>query len=183
MPGLRQVWPEGAFYSFDEIYGAARLDYRGPEFGWFAVPDQFTLARFDALERRDAAARAAVRVLPDHQHALPVHPDAAVSAGLDAHVRRRIPTTARRSSAPTRSSRTGRTSVPATCRRSPTTTPRSAGYLQRAADRDLVMILLGDHQPAAAVSGEGAPWDVPVHVIASRPQILDALTRRGFRTA
>ena len=51
MPGLRQRWPEGAFYGFDDIYGAARLDYRGPEFGWFAVPDQFSLARFEALER------------------------------------------------------------------------------------------------------------------------------------
>ena len=35
--------------------------------------------------------------------------------------------------------------------------------------------------PAAAVSGEGAPWDVPVHVIASRPAILEALRTRGFR--
>jgi len=43
------------------------------------------------------------------------------------------------------------------------------------------MILLGDHEPAAAVSGEGASWDVPVHVIASRPSILDALRTYGFR--
>jgi len=39
MPGLRQRWPEGGFYAFDDIYGAARLDYGGPEFGWFAIPD------------------------------------------------------------------------------------------------------------------------------------------------
>jgi hypothetical protein len=44
------------------------------------------------------------------------------------------------------------------------------------------MILLGDHQPAALVTGEGAPWDVPVHVIASRRQVLDRLLARGFRT-
>src|SRR5258708_38935155 len=50
MPGLRQRWPEGGFYRFNDVYGAARLDYRGPEFGWFALPDQFSLARFDALE-------------------------------------------------------------------------------------------------------------------------------------
>ena len=35
MPGLRQSWPEGAFYGFDQIYGAAGLDYRGPGFGWW----------------------------------------------------------------------------------------------------------------------------------------------------
>src|SRR5262249_2319739 len=50
MPGLRQRWPEGAFYGFDEIHGAARLDYHGPEFGWFAIPDQFSLAKLDVLE-------------------------------------------------------------------------------------------------------------------------------------
>src|SRR5262249_35252529 len=44
MPGLRQRWPEGAFYDFDETIGAARLDYSGPEFVWFAIPDQLTLA-------------------------------------------------------------------------------------------------------------------------------------------
>ncbi len=88
MPGLRQAWPEGGFYGFDDIYGASRLDYHGPEFGWFAVPDQFSLAKFDALERQQPSTRAAVRLLPDHQHALPVHPDAAVPAGLEPDVPR-----------------------------------------------------------------------------------------------
>ena len=55
-----------------------------------------------------------------------------------------------------------------------------AGYLRKQANRDCVVILLGDHQPAAAVSGEGASWSVPVHVVASRPAILDALVARGF---
>src|SRR4029077_225166 len=56
-----------------------------------------------------------------------------------------------------------------------------AGYLRQRADRDVVMILIGDHQPPAAVSGEGAPWDVPVHVIASRRAVLDSLLAHGFR--
>jgi hypothetical protein len=55
-----------------------------------------------------------------------------------------------------------------------------AGYLRLRGDRDLVMVMLGDHQPAAAVSGEHASWDVPVHVIANRRDIVDALERRGF---
>ena len=32
------------------------------------------------------------------------------------------------------------------------------------------------------VSGSGAPWDVPVHVIASRQEVFDRLVARGFRT-
>ena len=55
-----------------------------------------------------------------------------------------------------------------------------AGYLRQRAGRDYVMILIGDHQPPALVSGEGAPWDVPMHVITNRPAILDSLAAQGF---
>jgi len=30
------------------------------------------------------------------------------------------------------------------------------------------------------VSGQGAPWDVPVHVVSSRGAFLDALVAQGF---
>jgi hypothetical protein len=55
------------------------------------------------------------------------------------------------------------------------------GYLKRHAGEDAVLVVLGDHQPPALVSGEGASWNVPVHVIASRPALLEALRARGFR--
>jgi hypothetical protein len=56
-----------------------------------------------------------------------------------------------------------------------------AGYIRLRADRDFVMILIGDHQPAAAVSGEGAPRDVPVHIVTRRAEVLERLISRGFR--
>ena len=56
------------------------------------------------------------------------------------------------------------------------------GYFRQRADRDFVAIVIGDHQPPAVVSGEGAPWDVPVHVITSRQELIDRLEVRGFRT-
>ena len=49
MPGLWYPWPEGAFYGFDAIYGEREVDYRGPEFGWWRIPDQFTFARVKTL--------------------------------------------------------------------------------------------------------------------------------------
>jgi hypothetical protein len=55
------------------------------------------------------------------------------------------------------------------------------GYLRRRqSGRDLVMILIGDHQPAAAVSGERQPWDVPIHIITSRAGLIERLVARGF---
>ena len=56
-----------------------------------------------------------------------------------------------------------------------------SSYLRARPNGRFVMIILGDHQPAANVSGEGASWDVPVHVIASEPAILEALVADGFR--
>ena len=55
------------------------------------------------------------------------------------------------------------------------------GYLRLRRERDFVMIVIGDHQPPALVTGEGASWDVPVHVISSRTDILDRLAAQGFR--
>ena len=56
-----------------------------------------------------------------------------------------------------------------------------SSYLRARPDGRFVLVILGDHQPAANVSGEGASWDVPVHVIASAPAILQSLQADGFR--
>ena len=46
-PGMLGYFPEGAFYGFKDIYNGARLNYRGPSFGWWNMTDQFTLAALD----------------------------------------------------------------------------------------------------------------------------------------
>ncbi|MCU1383135.1 MAG: sulfatase family protein [Acidobacteria bacterium] len=180
MPGLRQAWPEGAFYRFDDIYGASRLDYRGPEFGWFAVPDQFTLAKFDALERSAGSAAPLFVFFPTISTHFPFIPTPPYQPDwtriFDEHPYDG-PSIVRAYAQQPDWTHFGAGYVQAIAYDYATL----AGYLRLRADRDLVMILLGDHEPAAAVSGEGAPWDVPVHVIASRPQILDALSAHGFR--
>ena len=180
MPGLRQVWPEGAFYGFDDIYGAARLAYRGPEFGWFAVPDQFSLAKFDALEGA-APSRAPLFVffptISTHFPFIPTPPyQPDWTRIFDAHPYDG-PSIVRAYAQQPDWTHFG----PGYVRAIAYDYATLAGYLRLRSDRDLVMILLGDHEPAAAVSGEGASWDVPVHVITNRPEILTALRGRGFR--
>ena len=56
-----------------------------------------------------------------------------------------------------------------------------AGYLRHRAMRDTVLIVLGDHQPVSGVSGRDAPWEVPVHIIASQPELLDRFAAAGFK--
>jgi hypothetical protein len=55
-----------------------------------------------------------------------------------------------------------------------------ASYLRHRPGERFVLIVLGDHQPAANVSGEGASWDVPVHIVSDRPDVLASLEAHGF---
>jgi sulfatase-like protein len=178
MPGLRQRWPEGAFYGFDDVIGAARLDYRGPEFGWFAIPDQFTLAKLDALEV-DRPSRPNLFVFyPTISTHFPFSPTPPYqpdwSRIFDAHPYDGPSIVRAYAKQPDWTS-----FAPGYVDAVSYTYATLAGYLRRQ-QRDIVLVVLGDHQPAAAVSGEGASWSVPVHVIAGRSVILDRLLARGF---
>jgi hypothetical protein len=180
MPGLRQVWPEGAFYNFDEVYGATRLDYRGPEFGWFAVPDQFSLAKFDALEKTTASHPPLFVFFPTISTHFPFIPTPPYQPDWNRMFLEHPydgPSIVRAYAQQPDWTHFGPGYVNAIAYDYATL----AGYLRLHAAHDFVMVLLGDHEPAAAVSGEKASWDVPVHVISSRPQILDRLRGRGFR--
>ena len=179
VPGLLVAWPEGAFYGYDEIYDYQRLDYRGPPFGWWSINDQYALARVDRLEiePRDREPRfvffstlsthapftPAPPYQPDWQRVLSEQPyddDELYAAWSEQPDWTNL----------------GPSYMQALGYAYATT----GGFLRLRAERDLVLILIGDHQPPALVSGEGASWDVPVHVIASRPALLDRLRRREF---
>ena len=179
VPGLLVAWPEGAFYGFDEIYDYERLDYRGPPFGWWSINDQYALARVDRLEiaPRDREPRfvffstlsthapftPAPPYQPDWERVLSAQPydeDELYAAWSEQ------PDWLNLGPSYVQALRYAYATV--------------GGYLRLRADRDVVMILIGDHQPPALVSGEGASWDVPVHVIAGRTALLDRLRRHGF---
>jgi hypothetical protein len=180
MPGLLRGWPEGSFYGFDTIYDLARLDYRGPPFGWWDVNDQFALARVDALEIAPRSRRPAFVFFPTitthapFTPAPPYQPDWARVLTPTAYDQEDLD---RAWSDQPDWLNLGPSYVQALIYAQAT----FGGYLRLRADRDFVMILIGDHQPPGLVSGAGASWDVPVHVIASRRGVLDRLQRYGFR--
>ena len=180
MPGMSQPWPEGAFYGFTDIYDYYRLDYKGPAFGWWSVPDQYSLHKLDELAIAPQPHQPVFAFFPTvstHAPFIPTPPyqhdwsrlatakpfdDAALAAAWDQE-----PDWLNLQPGYLQSIAYAFTSL--------------GGYLRERADRDLVMILIGDHQPPALVTGPGARWEVPVHVVASRPEILDRLKQRGFQ--
>jgi hypothetical protein len=48
-------------------------------------------------------------------------------------------------------------------------------------DEDLVLVMLGDHQPAPTVSGPGANRRVPISLVASDPAVVDRTASWGWQ--
>ncbi|MCC7181880.1 MAG: sulfatase-like hydrolase/transferase [Acidobacteria bacterium] len=180
MPGLQASWPEGAFYGFDRIYGVTDLEYEGPPFGWWGVTDQFVLARMDALVVAPGPRAPAFVFMPTistHAPFTPVPPYQSDWARLLTPAPYDRDELMRAYEEVADWTNLG----PGYARSLAYAHDTLAGYLRHRADRDLVLVMVGDHQPPALVSGEDASWEVPVHVVASRPALLERLRGHGFQ--
>jgi hypothetical protein len=180
MPGLWFPWPEGAFYGFDTIYRADRLDYQGPPFGWWTLPDQFSLARLDALEVSPPSRQPLFVFFPTVNTHTPFSPTPPYQPDWS-RVLTGQPFDAADVNAAYEQWADWTDLGPGYANALDYTYQYLAGYLRLRAERDLILIVIGDHQPPAAVSGEGAVWSVPVHVIGSRRAVIERLVASGFR--
>ena len=54
-------------------------------------------------------------------------------------------------------------------------------FVQRYGDDNLVLVVLGDHQPATLVTGQGASHDVPISVIAHDPKVMRRIAGWGWQ--
>jgi hypothetical protein len=179
MPGLKNAWPEGAFYALETVYGERALAYPGPDFGWWRIPDQFSLAKFAALELDPAERRPVFLFFPTINTHMPFKPTPPYQADWPRLL----------SGAPYDEAVAARALIalpewtdlqPAYADSLVYTFEYWSAFMRERDAEDFVLVLLGDHQPPATVSGPDARWDVPVHVIASRPEIIDTLVGAGF---
>jgi hypothetical protein len=179
MPGVLRGWPQGAFYGFDEIYDLSRLDYRGPPFGWWSITDQFALARVDALELAMQPRGPAFVFFPTITTHAPFTPVPPYQPDWT-RILTPVPYDADELDRAWADQPDWLDLGPGYVQSLQYAYATLGGYLRLRADRDLVVILVGDHQPPALLTGEGASWDVPAHIIASRPALIDRLRQRGF---
>jgi hypothetical protein len=179
MPGMRQAWPEGAFYGFDEIHGRDGLAYAGPKFGWWAIPDQFTLAKFDQLELHPPDRKPVFAVFPTSTTHAPFGPVAPYqpdwSKLLTAEAFDPVEVDRAMAASPDLTNLS-----PSYAKAMAYEFTTFAGYIRQHASDNLVMILIGDHQPVAAVSGTGVTREVPIHVLARPGVMMERLRAAGF---
>lgn len=179
MPGLRNPWPEGGYYGFASIYGEREIDYRGPDFGWWRIPDQFALAKLDAMELTPEPRAPVFVFLPTINTHVPFRPTPPYQPDWQ-RLLGEEPFAAEAAAASVAEEPDWTNLAPAYADSLAYTFEYLAGYLRERPGADFVLLLVGDHQPAASVSGVGARWDVPVHVVTGRNEIADALLGMGF---
>jgi hypothetical protein len=183
MPAITASWIEAPWFGYDAIYDFAALDYAGPPFDYMTMPDQFAL---EALARKELARKelagsgrqrifAEIALVSSHMPWTPLPKQVAWNDLADG----RMFDTAR-------------------------TPPRAVEWWNRdqlkrdytdAIDyvlrtlssfavtygrQDMVLIIVGDHQPMNIVGDLGGGRDVPVHIITSNPAILAAIDFWGW---
>jgi hypothetical protein len=179
MPAITRAWPAGRQWGYDQIHDHARIEYAGPPLNWVTMPDQYTWHYFQRAIRAPSASPvfAELALISSHAPWTPVLPTIDWSRVGDGSVFHRW---AEAGPAPG--------VVWADRDRVRRHYARAVDYALRTAGewaaRDLgdgILILLGDHQPAPLVTGEGASRAVPVHIIARDRTLLEAFVARGFR--
>ena len=178
-PALTWDWPEKVFYGFDKFTDARDLRYPGPKLGYWSVPDQYALARYQQLHPVTAASPKRFLFFTSITSHLPFHPVPPYQADWQ-RLLSTTPFDAAQMAGVAAQKVDWLNMFPGYVGMIDYNYRWLAGYLAQPRARDSVLILLGDHQPAANVTGEGASWDVPVHIIAARPELLQRFLARGF---
>jgi hypothetical protein len=179
MPGLKTAPPENTFWGFDKSYLAADLGYAGPPFGWFGIPDQYTLAHLDAAEAAPGHAPlfAQIVLVSSHTPFAPVPPY--VAGGSEAELYRGYRGIAQdeweRIYAPPDWSRLDEPYIA-----SVVYDLQALGDWLARRPGDALIVILGDHQPPGFIAGEKQPWTVPIHVLSRDADLLRPFTAAGY---
>jgi phosphatidylglycerophosphate synthase len=180
-PANDRPWPEGiAFYEFDQLYGRYDLGYEGPTFTWSAMPDQFVLAAFSRLELTPGHAplMAEIDLTSSHQPWTPLPSMVPPDELGDGSVFAPMPARGLSPDDAWRDTDTVRRLYGESIEYSLEAVLSWVADLQ---DDDLVVVLLGDHQPLPIVSGIDATREVPISVLSSDPAVLDRIAGWGWQ--
>jgi hypothetical protein len=173
--------PASQFYGYETVYDARNVGYAGPAFGYAPVPDQYTLATLADRELRPSARPplfAEVDLVSSHAPWAPlprmVEPSALGDGSLLRAELPESPTVADVWSDLTQIRQAYAESVAYSFN-------AITAFVETAHDENLVLVILGDHQPPAVVSGAGADHDVPVTLVAKDPSILESASSWGWQ--
>jgi hypothetical protein len=178
-PAVRWEWPERAFYGFDRYLESRDLGYRGPALGYWSIPDQFSLARFEQMHPRGPDAAPRFVFFPTITTHLPFNPVPPYQPDW-ARVLTAQPFDAADVQRALGEAVNWLDMFPDYVRMIDYNYRWLGGLMRLDEPRDTIYVLVGDHQPAANITGEGASWDVPVHIVSRDVELLARFGAMGF---
>lgn len=179
-PSITQDWPEAKFFGYDKAYVRDNVGYKGPNFSYAKVPDQYSMA---ALQRNELAAgdRAPVMAEIDlvSSHIPWTHLPRMIDWNDigDGSVYRPMPAQGKSQAEVWSDTGKVREAFGQSIQYSLNTV---IGFLTTYGTEDTVLVFLGDHQPSPVVSGKDASRDVPITIVAKDPAVLDAVAGWGW---
>jgi phosphatidylglycerophosphate synthase len=165
-------WPDGKrFYHYDKLYDRRDVGYHGPKFGYASMPDQYTLAAFQRreLDPDGRPVMAEIDLVSSHTPWSPLPKMVPWHRLGDGAVFDKMP---------------AQGLTPAEAWQNTNTVRRLYGqsvqyslqalisWVVRLHDNNLVLVMLGDHQPSTTVSGVTANHQVPISFVAHDPAVL-----------
>ena len=178
MPGTLWPSPAGKFFRFQRTYTAADFAYRGPDFAWAPMPDQYVLSYVYRQEVQAASDPLMVEFILASSHAaFEVHAPyvedwQALGDGSLYHSLPALTFPGAWSDPP----KLAKAYSAAVVYEFTVLSEFIRGFLAG----DELVVILGDHQPCASVAGTSASWSVPVHVISRNPDAIRRFVQRGY---
>ncbi len=174
-------WPEGtSFYHYAQVYNGLNTGYHGPVFSYAKVPDQFTLKAFQQRELGPghAPVMAEIDLVSSHYPWTPLPHLVPWDALGDGSIFDPMPAQGPTVGELYQNYDNVRASYGESIQYS---IQSLISFVQNADDPNLVLVLLGDHQPAPKVSGPGATHDVPISIVARDPAVFDQIASWGWQ--
>ncbi|MCU7725497.1 sulfatase [Actinoplanes sp. KI2] len=179
-PGVTYAWPEGQFYGYDQVYDVHSLDYHGPMLSWSTMPDQYAVRQFANFEYgkpHRGPLLGEITLTSSHTPWAPLPVTLPWDQLGDGSVYGPIIKSAEGAGSVWKDNHKVRQAYATSIAYSVDTL---ISYVQNYADDNLVLIFLGDHQPASVVVGQNASKDVPISIVAKDPKVFDRIASWGW---
>lgn len=173
VPANTTDWPQGSrFYHVDTLYDSRNVGYHGPKFGYATMPDQYVLSAFHRLEltkTNRAPVMAEIDLVSSHYPWTPLPNLLAWNRVGDGTIFSGMPTQGESGE----SAVTSPDKVRALYGQSIEYTMNTLfSFVTTYPDPNLILIVVGDHQPNSSVTGDRPSRDVPISIITRDPSVL-----------
>ena len=179
-PSNDRPWPQGkAFYHYDQIYNRYQVGYHGPTFTYASMPDQYMFSALQRLELSKPHRQplfAEVDTISSHMPWNRIPEPIGWNQVGNGSIYNKTPMiheTGAFWSTPSRVQAAYGTSIVYALN-------TLTSFVQHYGKKNLVMIVLGDHQPLPIVSGTNSNHDVPISIIAHDPKVLKQIGSWGW---